>query len=167
MKLLLVDLDGTVRQTVSGKKFINTPLDQQLMPHVEMRLDEAIVDGWTIIGVTNQGGVAAGFKSLEDAIAEQEETLRLAAQISEIFFCPDAGQTCINVDRDGTQGRSTLDGDATDYRKPNPGMLLRAHKGQKWERILMIGDRDEDELAAKAAQIEFMWAHTWHSEGLV
>ncbi|WP_414755593.1 hypothetical protein [Anabaena sp. CCY 9910] len=31
-KLLILDLDGTVRRPKSGAKFINTPLDQEIIP---------------------------------------------------------------------------------------------------------------------------------------
>ncbi|YAF99498.1 MAG: hypothetical protein AB3A66_29745 (plasmid) [Nodularia sp. CChRGM 3473] len=67
-KILFLDLDGTVRRTKSGKTFINTPLDQEIIPGVTEAISH--YSDHYLIGITNQGGVAAGKKSLEDAIAE-------------------------------------------------------------------------------------------------
>ncbi|MFM6404935.1 MAG: hypothetical protein ACKPGT_09860, partial [Microcystis sp.] len=46
-------------------------------------------EGWIIIGITNQGGVAAGHKSLKSAIEEQRKTLEIFPLLSYIYFCPD------------------------------------------------------------------------------
>ena len=70
--------------------------------------------GYTIIGITNQGGcdtinrdTGKPLKSLEDAlaqlavgIAEQEYTLSLIPQLECIYFCPDMkGFVCYRVTR--------------------------------------------------------------------
>ena len=67
--------------------------------------------GYTIIGVTNQGGcdtinrdTGKPLKSLEDAIAEQQYTLSLIPQMEAIYFCPSMkGLTCWKVDINGNQ----------------------------------------------------------------
>jgi phosphoglycolate phosphatase-like HAD superfamily hydrolase len=49
------------------------------------------------------------------------------------------------------------------FRKPNPGMIfaaLRAFAKEPTD-ILMVGDREEDKLAAKNAGINFLDAHIW------
>lgn len=45
-------------------------------------------------------------------------------------------------------------------RKPNPGMLLEGmkHVGVEASETLFVGDRDEDEQAAKNAGVDFVWA---------
>lgn len=68
MKLLILDLDGTVRCPKSGAKFINDPLDQEIIPEAGIAIADYKSQGWIIVGATNQGGVAAGHKQLEDAI---------------------------------------------------------------------------------------------------
>lgn len=92
-----------------------------------------------IIGITNQGGVAAGFKTLEDTIAEQKRTLQLAPVITAIFLCPDGGESCWLVPGYQRKVEQYLheqmpiihlnDGSKMAYpkfRKPDPGMLWLA-----------------------------------------
>lgn len=169
MKLLLLDLDGTVRKTKSGKTFINEPDDQQLIDGVVPAIGR--YTGWTFIGITNQGGVASGHKSLENAIKEQEQTLELMPILDAILFCPDFdGKECWVVEPDGAQPYCVIM-PGTNFRKPAPGMLWFARRlawgwGGKLasnaiDECLYVGDRDEDEQAAAAADIPFMWAHEW------
>lgn len=183
MKLLLLDLDGTVREPKSGAKFINDPLDQKLINGVEEAI--ARYQDWTIVGVTNQGGVASGFKTLEDAIAEQRITLELCPQLDQILFCPDfEGNTGGRVVRVGesfydfTVDRTGIEG-IRGLRKPEPGMIDLAFEyyqsgaysfardkfgdNVRITQTLMVGDREEDQLAAQAAGVEFMWAETWRT----
>ena len=179
MKLLLLDLDGTVRKPMSNGKFITSPLDQQLISGVKEKINEASADGWTIVGITNQGGVAAGHKSLSDAIEEQKFTLSMAPQIQSILFCPEAGETCWEVDR--VYSVEVSDAAAFKhlrgtYRKPESGMLKLAIQQlggmvdladpESSYSFLMIGDRPEDQDAAIAAGVEFMWAEDWRLHGI-
>ncbi len=90
-KVLFLDLDGTVRRSKSGATFINDPYDQEMIPGVEDAI--ARYHDYKIIGVTNQGGVKAGFKSLEDCFTEQKITLDLIPKMLMIFFCTDGGET--------------------------------------------------------------------------
>ena len=50
------------------------------------------------------------------------------------------------------------------YRKPGAGMIYRAANDFEIDltKSWMIGDRDEDEKAAKAAGLSFMPAEIWH-----
>lgn len=101
MKLLLLDLDGTIREPRSGKQFISHPRDQKIITGAVTALDSYIVDGWNVIGVSNQEGVAAGHKTLEEALSEAEYTLLLFPHLDGIYFCPDfQGQVCWHVIKD-------------------------------------------------------------------
>jgi len=73
MKALLLDLDGTIRRPTSGK-FIEYPNDQEPIEGAIKAMEIYHQEGWTMIGITNQGGVAAGYKSLKSAIEEQQES---------------------------------------------------------------------------------------------
>ena len=95
MKILFLDLDGTVRKTKSGATFINDPYDQELISGVEQAI--ARYKDWKIIGITNQGGVAAKHKTLENCIVEQQQTLALIPQMCCIYLCPDNGETIYAV----------------------------------------------------------------------
>lgn len=157
-KIFFFDLDGTLRETKSGKTFINEPDDQKAI----IGAKEAIAyysDKFVCIGVTNQGGVAAGHKSLESAIEEQRVTLELFPELSEIFFCPSWGESCYEVSR----GNKALPFSAPDNgggqvscRKPGQGMLLIAAQNFGLEDAWMTGDRPEDEQCAAAAGINFI-----------
>jgi D-glycero-D-manno-heptose 1,7-bisphosphate phosphatase len=162
-KILLVDCDGTIRQPKSKAKFINKPSDQEPIPGAVEAINHYHSKGWLIVGITNQAGVAAGHKSLKDCIEEQQYTLRLFPQLKGIYFCPDyEGDICYFVDENNyRQCPKWLPN--IYFRKPSCGMLLKAlidfngDINQAW----MVGDRPEDEQAAAAAGINFMWADIW------
>lgn len=174
VKLLLLDLDGTVREPILGNKFISSPRDQKLIDGVEEALSR--YEDWKIVGVTNQGGVAAGHKTLDEARIEQEVTLELIPQLKCIYFCPDyEGELCYKVGRGTIAGykRSqfpnlVVSGELLyqSFRKPGSGMLMlaidqaNAFSGE----YLMVGDRPEDEAAALAANVPFIWAHDWRGD---
>jgi D-glycero-D-manno-heptose 1,7-bisphosphate phosphatase len=149
-KLLILDLDGTIRSPLSGD-FINSPFDQKLIPEAITAMKRWQDAGFTIIGATNQGGVPR-YKSLEDCYTEQSETIDLARTegitITDILFAPgiegnsleSASMQIIRCSRGGW------------YRKPNPGMLLVAiecfTEGEDLQ-IYFSGDRPEDEAACR------------------
>lgn len=155
-KILFLDLDGTVRRTKSGSKFIQNPDDQALIPGVAAAI--AKFSEFEIIGVTNQGGVAAGYKSLEDCIKEQMRTMELLPAIKEINFCIDfAGKSAYRL---GRSKSLILLPEGPNYRKPGSGLLDAYLELFPLfpEYAIMIGDREEDRQAAYAAGIDFMWA---------
>ncbi|WP_293134602.1 HAD hydrolase-like protein [Microcoleus sp. bin38.metabat.b11b12b14.051] len=158
-KIFFFDLDGTLRQTKSGKTFINEPEDQQPIAGAEKAIIYYQSKGFVCIGITNQGGVAAGHKSLESAIAEQRITLSLFPQLSEIFFCPTWGESCCQVSRDNEPlpFSAPESGDSViSCRKPGHGMLLLASQSFGLDDAWMTGDRPEDKQAALTAGINFI-----------
>lgn len=181
-KLLLLDLDGTLRETRSGAKFINDPYDQKLIEGVAQKL-KSYAQTHSIIGISNQGGVQAGYKSLENCILEQRYTLELCPEMACIYFCPDDGQKCYIVSLHKVYVEDWSSATNTNpwgcFRKPQPGMLNKAildiarywptaprtsSQIAKLEEILYVGDRPEDELAAMNAQVSFIWADKWRVE---
>ncbi|MBW4674718.1 MAG: polynucleotide kinase [Desmonostoc geniculatum HA4340-LM1] len=167
MKLLFLDCDGTIRESASGERFIQHPKDQRIIPGADKAIEYYRQHHWTIIGITNQGGVAAGFKTLEDAIAEQQYTLEISRDIFWICFCPDDGQTAYIVSRKKVQ-KFTRELFAS-FRKPGCGMIELAIReflkgGMSLNSTyLMVGDRPEDEQCAAAAAINFLWADRWRN----
>lgn len=167
-KILLLDCDGTIREPVSGSKFIQRPLDQKIIDGADKAIAFHSSKGYTCIGITNQGGVELGHKDLEDAIAEQIYTLELLPRITAIYFCPDfEGQQCWLVKRGIETKQVHLAPWAVDligtFRKPGPGMLkaaIRMHASED-PTVWMIGDRKEDEEAAMRAGVKFLPADTW------
>lgn len=170
MKLLLTDCDGTIREPASGEKFIQYPLDQRVIFGADRTLAYYHSKGWLIVGISNQSGVAAGHKVLDDAIAESHYTLELFPQILCIYICPDfEGKHCWLIGRNHDEVPVHLTPWGEDFigtfRKPQPGMLnaavkmsgFKERKSEYW----FVGDRTEDEESAMRAGVNFMPADIW------
>ena len=163
------DLDGTLRETESSETFINTPTDQkridgalEAMKKFELHVRSFELEKIRTVGITNQQGVKWGYKSLEDCIEEQSITLELFPTLQFILFCPDDGQTCWKVDRNGSVDMTDPELSGS-YRKPGTGMLELATEGlppfeENW---WFVGDRDSDQQAAEAGGFNFIWASDW------
>lgn len=167
-KILLTDLDGTCRESINGDTFINDPYNQKLINGAKEAI--ARYHDWKIIGITNQGGVLAGKKSLENCFEEQRQTLKLIPQMWMILFCTDNGDTMFRLSQrmlefHGLPIMTNRSNHFGNFRKPNPGMINFALKysRKKPEQILMVGDRPEDQQAAANAGIDFMWAEDWRN----
>lgn len=179
MKILLLDKDGTLVKPKSGGKFVSSPEDQELLPGAAERCREFAGAGWLIACCSNQAGIAAGHKSLDDAISEFQFLMGLLPQIDFCLFCPDfEGREIVCVKG---EGQIFLPGLVRAYaaefpqfgfRKPQPGMLWFARdliEGEEGifrdeiDKVLFVGDRDEDQGAAKNAGIDFdfAWASDW------
>jgi D-glycero-D-manno-heptose 1,7-bisphosphate phosphatase len=163
MKILFLDLDGTVRSPLSGAKFINDPHDQQLIEGVKEAIAHYTLEKWVLIGVTNQGGVAAGHKSLDDAKLEQKITLDLVPELQCIYFCPDyPGLECWKVSRKNTLHiKQATTAEMGSFRKPGAGIVNLVLQLLQPDDCWMIGDREEDACCAAGAGINFMWADVW------
>lgn len=167
MKLLLIDKDGTLVHATHGT-FVDAPWHQAPIAGVSAKLDRYVAQGWKIAIISNQGGIAAGHKTLESAFLEFRFALELFPQVSEAYFCPDfEGRDCWRVWGDCKGEHRILYGNGwtsigyklAPFRKPDPGMLQLASDVHAPEQTLYVGDRPEDEGAASAANIEFLWAH--------
>lgn len=101
-----------------------------------------------VIIVTNQAGIGRGYYTEEDFWNlmnwVKQEFLNHGAKIDEIYFCPFHAEFGL-----GEYKRDSYD------RKPNPGMLLKAKEKYHLDmsKCIMIGDKDSDMEAAKAAGI--------------
>ena len=169
-KLLILDKDGTLTTTVSGKKFVSSPVDQKVIPGMDSALIYANKKGYTIAVASNQGGIKAGHKTKLDTIKEFNVLHVLYPEISVSLFCPDDGETVYKIDYEfnsSTQiARKDLPFGETQplFRKPQAGMLeflvsdLLPLEAKLWDNVLYIGDRHEDEAAAIDAGITFIWA---------
>lgn len=190
--LLIVDLGGTVRVNLGADfnnpktfGFINNPQDQKIIPAAAKAIAKYKSQGWVIVGATNQAGVAAGHKTLDECIQEQKYTLQLLGDaVDGIYFCPDyEGLRCFYVHHDGCDEMidAYLSDEQWKYsvntgllvdedriigkcRKPNGGMLVLASQRIKADVVHFVGDRNEDRLAAINAglpQENFFWAKDW------
>ncbi len=153
-KLCIFDVDGTLTTTKSGATFRKTADDWQWLPGRLERLHQLDRDGMKLAIATNQGGVAFGLLDYY----EMRQELRRTAEEGRIAF------TAICF----THPKAKLEEyrKESDRRKPGPGMLLDALKasGEEPHNALMVGDRPEDEQAAKNAGVDFMWAKDFFAE---
>ena len=65
-KIAGFDLDSTIIETASGRKFATDHTDWKLMPRVESKLGELHRSGCRIVIFSNQGGIARGKPTKED-----------------------------------------------------------------------------------------------------
>ena len=155
MPALCLDFDGTIRYSSRGT-FISGPDDVRLYADVEAKLWEYRQDGWLICGVTNQGGVAYGYHTIDEIQANIDATLALFDEnpfqaVLACFHHPGGHVPPYNI-------RSLS-------RKPDIGMLAEMERqvwargiAIDWDNSLMVGDSADDEGLATNARIAFQWA---------
>lgn len=160
-RILCLDLDGTIRRSKSGKTFIEGPDDIELIPGVKDLVWKYYSDGWFVVGITNQGGIAHGFKT-EEQVAEESNATAILLRgdaneypIHRMLACPEDAKGKVEP----YNWRSLC-------RKPDYGMLVmvehhlnKRDKYPDWDNSLFVGDRPEDEECARSAGVPFMWAH--------
>ena len=158
--LLVLDLDGTVRKGLDELgRFVNGPEDVEVFPEaVELMRRWKEQKRGRIIGVSNQGGIALGFVSLQRVAEAVFETQRQTGDLfDKIAICqhhPDAP--------DPEYARCWC-------RKPAPGLVIEsaleiAHRHSEIYPPylgLFVGDRDEDRECARICNFDFMLASDW------
>lgn len=152
-KLIIFDVDGTLVETKSGATFRKSADDWQWLPGRLEKLAELEAQGAQLAVATNQGGVAFGYLDAV-AIRQQLYTMAEEAHITIVEMCFSHPKASIDDYREDSPRR-----------KPAPGMLLDIIKASNVypSDCLMVGDRDEDEQAARNAGIDFMWAKDFFS----
>ena len=150
---LCLDFDGTIRYSRTGK-FINDPDDVILFEGVEEKIWQYRDQGYMIFGITNQGGVAFGYKTEDGNEQEIQRTLDLFENnpfhlVQYSYGHPDGTVLPYN--------HSSL------LRKPFYGMLVLCEIDAKklgvivdWERSIFVGDSPEDRACADAAGPSFI-----------
>lgn len=152
---LCLDFDGTIRYSKNGK-FINHPDDVVLYDDVEQKIWDFRNKGYMIFGITNQGGVAFGYKSPEGNEQEIQRTLD--------HFEKDPFHL-VQSSYGHPEGTLPPFSHNSLLRKPYYGMLVLCEfEARKmgivvdWEKSIFVGDRPEDEACAGAAGLEFIEA---------
>jgi HAD superfamily hydrolase (TIGR01662 family) len=151
--VLFLDLDGTVRVPASGETFPKDINDQKLVDGIEDIMEKYDRWGWYIVGITNQAGVAYGFKTWSDVMNEQ--------RILRDLFRKDLFDYIISAPCDPL-GKVIPFNNKTLLRKPSIGMvavieykLLCQGWIIDWDKSLFVGDSNEDRLCAGAAGLKF------------
>lgn len=159
-KLLLIDKDQTlIRSRLGAREYIQSPWDQMPIAGIAEKLDRYSADDWIACIISNQGGIDKGHKSLESTFLEFRYCLELFPQIGEAYFCPNfSGSECWRIWGDCKEDHRILYRDGN-YRKPAPGMLKLAIANHGADEALYVGDRPEDDGAAAATGLPFIWAN--------
>ncbi|NES91552.1 hypothetical protein [Okeania sp. SIO2B9] len=181
-RLLILDLDNTIRQTISGNEFINDdPEDQELIKGTAQKIKEYKDAGYRIVGITNQKGVSLGYKTLDNCIKEQRFTLGLCPELERILFCPDDGDSLVIISREATfmiNSKTFLNSNMIDeyksldssiikgfdsFRKPGIGAIqfLSLDRDICRDRSLFVGDMETDLQCAEKAKIKFLYPQEW------
>lgn len=140
-----LDRDGVINVD-SG--YVGCWEDFDYLPDAVEGLKQLQSVGFKLFVVTNQSGIARGYYS-EDDFLSLTETMKsdLASRgvnLSAVYYCPyleDADLEAYRV--------------ASEFRKPEPGMLLKAAREHDIDlaRSIMVGDKVSDMLAAERAGV--------------
>ncbi|MCX6835967.1 MAG: HAD-IIIA family hydrolase, partial [candidate division Zixibacteria bacterium] len=134
---LFVDRDGTL---IVNKHYLGDPEQVELLDGTAEALRLARQQGYKIIVVSNQSGIARGYHSYEDAERVNARVQELLAQhgviLDAIYFCP-------HHTKRGTVPEYTR---PCDCRKPAPGMAEKAALEHDLDlrRSVVIGDSMAD-----------------------
>ena len=149
VRILFLDRDGTLNRSPDGRP-PNDACEVELMTNVTSTLIHYVTEGWRLVIVTNQGGVAFGYLSEDEAWAIHQTVLdRLPVPVDASYLCPHHPMGNVppyNVE--------------CPRRKPKPGAILDAlaRFGARAPDCLFVGDMESDRQAAVAANVSFCWA---------
>lgn len=151
--LIIFDKDGTLIGGAENRP-ANTPDEQILLPGRLQKIQRLRKQGARIALASNQGGVAWGFISYAQASALMDDCARKIGGADAIRFCPHDARAA------GRPGSAAEYAQECLCRKPRPGMIIGIMQelGFDADDTIFIGDRPEDEAAARAAGIYFEWA---------
>jgi len=140
-KALILDYDGTLRKTKSGDKFPIVKEDVEILPNRAEILKQYKKQGYLLLGVSNQSGIAKGLLSLDQAEKIFEHTNKLLGVDIEYKFCPHGSfpQVCY-------------------CRKPIPGLGVEFVEKYKLDPVqcIMIGDMKTDNTFADRCGFKYI-----------
>ncbi len=148
-KACFLDRDGVI---IVEKNYLADPADIELIPGVIEALKKLSDDGYLLIVVTNQSGIARGYYDEAAAHAVNDGINALlrphGTEIDAFYICPHHPEF---------SGKCSC-------RKPEPGMINQAVKdfNISHEDSFMVGDKVSDVKAAENAGITGIMVRTGH-----
>lgn len=144
-RALFLDRDGVINE---DRSYLSRPEDIRFLDGIFLLCRTAQEQGYRIIIVTNQSGIAQGFYTEEDFSRLTKWMCREfqahSVTVDRVYYCPYHPEKGI--------GRYQAD---SDDRKPKPGMILRARDefDLDLQKSILIGDRDSDMEAGRRAGV--------------
>jgi D-glycero-D-manno-heptose 1,7-bisphosphate phosphatase len=124
---VFLDRDGTIMRDVD---YCGDPERVEVFPGAGDALRRLKTNGYKLIIVTNQSGIARGYFSEDDYFAVEKEFLRQLGEglIDASYYCPDAPST------------------DSPRRKPAPAMIFEARRDHRLDlaRSYFVGDKRSD-----------------------
>lgn len=142
---LFLDRDGVIN---ADHGYVHTPEQTQWMPGIFDLCREAVADGFVLVVVTNQAGIARGYYTeaqfLDYTRWMHAQFAKRGVPLLATYYCP----------HHPTEGKGIYLRDC-DCRKPKPGMLLRAIEelGLLPSASKLIGDKASDLAAGASAGV--------------
>lgn len=127
-----LDRDGTINEKAPDGDYVTTPELFRFLDGAEQAVRMLAGDGWRVVVVTNQRGVALGRMTMDDVDRVNARMAHLP--IAGVFVCPHERDSC-------------------DCRKPGIGLFEQARAAFpeiEFERSVVIGDAESDMLAGRA-----------------
>ncbi|MBV8938691.1 MAG: HAD family hydrolase [Alphaproteobacteria bacterium] len=151
-KALFLDRDGVINLDTG---YPSAREEIVFLEHIFSLCRAAKEQGYLLLVVTNQAGIARGYYTEEDFEAlmqwMQEQFTAQGCALDGWYYCPHHPEFGVGEYRT-----------ACECRKPKPGMLLTAAK--EWDidmrRSILIGDKASDINAANAAGVGNAWQVT-------
>ncbi|MCB9523168.1 MAG: HAD-IIIA family hydrolase [Myxococcales bacterium] len=142
-KAVFLDYDGTLRDTPRAlrRPFPKRPEEVEILPGRVEKLAALQAEGWILVGVSNQAGVALG--QLTEAQARE-----CIAHTNRLLGVP--------IDAEIAPGPAGPPVDFT--RKPMPGLAVHFIEKYRLDpgRCVMVGDRDSDRAFAQGAGLKYL-----------
>lgn len=149
-KYIFLDRDGTINTRAKKADYVKNTNEFIWLPGAKEAIKKLKDNGYKIIIISNQPGVARQVMTKDDVFSIQEEIQRdlseIDVQIDDFFYCMH------NWD------------DGCDCRKPKPGMFYDAQKKYSIDlkQCWMIGDDERDMHAGAEAGCKCMMVSDYH-----
>lgn len=137
--VIILDRDGVLNRRSAKGEYVTKSADFHWINGSREAVAWLKKEGYTIILVSNQAGIARGIMNSQD-LQEihkkmQEDLAKLGGSIDAIYVCPHGwDENCF-------------------CRKPRPGMLFQAQREHAFDlsRVYFVGDDERDIIAGRAA----------------
>jgi D-glycero-D-manno-heptose 1,7-bisphosphate phosphatase len=140
-KALFLDRDGVINVE---KNYVYRIEDFEFIDGIFELCHKYIDEGFLIIVITNQAGIAKGFYSVDDLLKLTDwmvaQFQKQRVVLTKVYYCPHHPDVDISCE----------------CRKPNPGMILQAANEFNLDlsQCVLIGDKESDLQAGRNAGLK-------------